>query len=257
MKNVLSGCWRLQNRVRALGRAMPASSAIRLVLNEHRPGEVRIHLTLVDRDVVIRSATTDLQCLEKVFVWKEYELPFHISPHVIVDAGANIGMATLYFASKYADARIVAIEPESTNFEILRRNCGNLPNVSLINAALWPDQRPLLIRDSQAEKWAFSMREGGGQNGDPGSVATVTIPQVLRELGVGKIDLLKLDIEGAELELFSRAPEAWLDCVSLLVLELHDRVRPGCAQAFYTAINGRQFLQEVKGENVLIQFRAS
>jgi FkbM family methyltransferase len=234
---------------------MPVSDAIRVTLTEHRRGEARAHLTVADRDVVIRNLTTDLQCLEKVFVRREYELPFDISPRVIIDAGANIGMATLYFTAKYPDARILSIEPESSNFEILRRNCGNLPNVSLINAALWPDPGPLSIRDPQAGKWAFSVEERNGQNGGTDSVATVTIPQILRQLGVKKIDLLKLDIEGAELELFSRGPEIWLDCVRLLVLELHDRIRPGCAQAFYTALNGRQFIQEVEGENIVIQFR--
>lgn len=254
MTNILSSCWRLVMRVRDLQRVMPVSDAIRLTLEEHRPGEGRTHLTAVNRHVVIRRTTTDLQCLEKVFLEREYKVPFDVSPRVIIDAGANVGMATLYFAAKYPQARIVAIEPESSNFEILCRNCGNLPNVSLIKAALWPYHGPLTIQNSNVQKWAFSVVEKDGLDGGEGSVAAITIPEILRQLSVDKIDLLKLDIEGAELELFACGSDVWLDHVRLLVIELHDRFRPGCAQALYTAINGRPFIQEIKGETIFIRF---
>ena len=79
----------------------------------------------------------------------------------------------------------------------------------------------------------------------------------LRQSSADKIDLLKLDIEGAELELFSCGSDVWLGHVRLLVLELHDRFRPGCAQALYTAANGRPFTQEIRGETLFIRFRES
>ena len=102
---------------------------------------------------------------------------------------------------------------------------------------------------------SLSIRGHGATS--PGSVAATTIPEILRQSSADKIDLLKLDIEGAELELFSCGSDVWLGHVRLLVLELHDRFRPGCAQALYTAANGRPFTQEIRGETLFIRFRES
>lgn len=56
----------------------------------------------------------------------EYAWDTAVRPRVIVDAGANIGLASLFFANKYADAKIIAIEPEEHNFKILKK-IGVLP----------------------------------------------------------------------------------------------------------------------------------
>jgi hypothetical protein len=85
-------------------------------------------------------------------------------------------------------------------------------------------------------------------------VPSVTIGDILRESGFDHIDILKLDIEGAEKELFREGWEEWLPKVRMIVIELHDRFVPGCSQSFYSAILKRPFRQEVNGENVLIRF---
>ncbi len=166
-------------------------------------------------------------------------------------------MATLYFAHQFPNARIVAIEPETSNFLLLKRNCGGLGNVTLVNAALWPVKRDLVLGDANAEKWMFSVVEADRAALDKPKVQSVTIPEILERIGESHIDLLKIDIEGAEKELFSVEPEGWLREVDILVIELHDRYREGCAQAFYSAVTKYQFSQEVKGENIFIRFRDS
>ena len=69
--------------------------------------------------------------------------------------------------------------------------------------------------------------------------------------GRNQIDILKLDIEGSERELFSKNTD-WLDHVSVIIIELHDRFQPGCAKAVYQKLVERQFHQEVRGENIFI-----
>jgi FkbM family methyltransferase len=64
-----------------------------------------------------------------------------------------------------------------------------------------------------------------------GEVSSVTVEGLLRNFGAMQIDLLKLDIEGAEFDLFSRNCDRWIDQVRLIVIELHDRYRAGCARA--------------------------
>jgi FkbM family methyltransferase len=236
--------WR---KVRMLRHLVGWSGAISIA--RHESGEGLLPLRLKGYDVVVRRGTSDISTMEKVFWHREYEAPFPIDPDVIVDAGANIGMATLYYHRAYPRARIVAIEPEPSNFEILRKNCGGLDRVTLLNAALWPVSTSLALADPQAEKWAFVFKEGGA-----GGTPTTTIPEILQRLGADKIDILKIDIEGGERELFNRDPGSWLPHIGVIVIELHDRMEAGCAQTFYRAIGTRSYRHEVQGENIFIKF---
>ena len=245
---------RLIRRVRALKRLMPWRDAWRLATGGGVDGELHVHLTALRRSVVLRGATSDIHCFDKIWLHEEYRSEYPVRPRVIVDGGANVGLATLYFAARYPEARIVAVEPAADNFQILQRNCGTLPNVTVIQAALWPVERNLTLSNPSCEPWAFFVEENN--SGGP-TVPTVTIPQLLRIMEADRIDLLKLDIEGAERELFSTGSDLWLDRVRHIAIELHDRFKPGCARAFYGSLNGRPFSQEVSGENIFIDLTTS
>jgi FkbM family methyltransferase len=247
---------RLQGRIRALWRVMPLVDAVRLALTERRPGEIRVYLRPIAKRVVLRRQTTDLRCLEKVFVSDEYQSPFQLSPRVIVDAGANVGMATLFFARRYPQAKILAIEPEASNFEMLQQNCQSLRNVTLVRAALWPEHRELKIENPSADAWAFSISEECGSSDGSPRVPAITMTDILQRLNTNHIDLLKIDIEGSELHLFSRNSDRWLGQVRFIVIELHDRLVPGCSRAFYSALISRKFSQELRGENVFVKMVA-
>lgn len=242
-----------QARIRTLWSIMPFRDAVSLVFAEKLPGNVRIFLRPLGRHVVIRRLTTDLACLQKVFVGNEYQCPFQLAPELIVDAGANIGMATLFFAHHYPNARIIAIEPESSNFTMLQTNCEGIKNITLIKSALWSNACRLRIADSDAAAWAFSVTDQLPVDDRSEPVMATTIPEILDRMNAIQIDLLKLDIEGAELELFSVGSEKWLNRVCNIVIELHDRYVPGCAKAFYSALSSRNFVQELRGENIFVK----
>ena len=233
---------------------MPLWDALKLAGSAPGGGEIRVHLFPAKREVLIRLGTSDLDCLKKVFLFKEYSMSFEISPKVIVDAGANIGMATLYFAIQYPQASIIAIEPESSNFKILKQNCSGLSNVTVLEAALWPLEQPVGITNPHDEKYAFSVGAITEEISSTARIPTINLPDLLKKTPNGRIDLLKLDIEGAELELFSINPESWLNKVQVIAIELHDRFRDGCSKAFYSAIVKYKFFQEIKGENIFIKF---
>lgn len=243
---------RICRRVYGLRRLMSIWDAIRLVSRENSQCDIEFHLRRTGSSIVLRGSTTDIRCFEKVFLANEYQSPFHLSPRLIVDAGANVGMATLYFAHRYPDATIVAIEPELANFGMLQRNCRRLQNVVLIQAALWPEQRKLKINDHNSDAWTFSVSEEES-DAAAGEVAAITVDEILRRFGVRQIDLLKLDIEGAEFDLFSRGREGWMDHVRCIVIELHDRLRAGSSRAFYSQLVSREFAQEVRGENIFVR----
>jgi FkbM family methyltransferase len=231
---------------------MPLADALKFALREKKTADIKIYLSAIGREITLRGATTDVSCFEKVFIHEEYSSPFDLSPKVIVDAGANVGMATLYFASRYPEARILSIEPESENFKFLKKNCAGLSNVMLMQAALWPVYRRLTISDNGAGQWAYSVTEQNVTD-STNEVSPITMEDILERLEVSRIDLLKLDIEGSERELFSIDAEAWLGRVEYIVAELHDRYRPGCAKAFYSALATRNFTQEIRGENIFIR----
>ena len=232
---------------------MRVNDALRLILTKNIERDTWIYLKPLGHSVVIRSGTTDLKCLEKVFIAEEYRLPFEATPQFIVDAGANVGMSTLYFANKFPNARIVAIEPEKSNFDILRRNCANLANVTLMQAALWPDHQDLEIPNYDVNKWEFRVDDRRGRPSDGEQVTAVTMADLLTQIDAERIDILKLDIEGSELELFSADTDQWLHQIHIIAIELHDRFKPGCAQAFYGALTSRKFVQEINGENIFIR----
>ena len=252
--------WGLQTRARALLKIMGIKDALKLTFANYlafandKPRELEVCLAPLNRNVILRCGTSDIWCLEKVFLDQEYKTPFPVDPRVIIDAGANIGMATLFFTQQYPQAKIIAIEPEASNYAILRQNCAGLANVVLVNAALWPTEQALVIQDPAAEKWAFSVTSGKN-TANVETVKGVTIPGLLRELGGRQIDILKLDIEGAERELFNTAAESWIEAVGQIIIELHDRYVAGCAFAMYSHLAHNPFVQEIQGENIFINLR--
>ncbi len=84
-----------------------------------------------------------------------------------------------------------------------------------------------------------------------GMVKAITIAEILDQSGADRIDILKLDIEGAEKEVFSNDTD-WLEKVDLMIIELHDHDKPGCSAAVYSAISRHDFTKFQRGENVFL-----
>lgn len=206
----------------------------------------------LNRKIWLRPATSDLEVFHEIFADKDYEFAcWDISPKLIVDAGANIGLTSLYFSMRHPGAKIIAIEPEPSNLEILRRNTRGEANIEVIAGALWPRKASLSMTDENAEKWAFSVSE---TERDGSGIEAWTIPDILDHAGADRIDLLKIDIEGAEKDLFSAGWQEWLPRVRRIVIELHDRLVPGCSMAFYRAVLSRDFRQMSGGDNLAVDF---
>jgi hypothetical protein len=130
----------------------------------------------------------------------------------------------------------------------MRKNVSRLKRVDVVEAAAWPRPARLTLVDPGKGFWGMRVTEDAA-----GEVAAVTIPELLDRAGADRIDILKIDIEGAEAELFSENT-AWLGRVGVLVLELHDRFVPGCRAALDGAIerSGVRFHELQRGEDVLL-----
>lgn len=205
--------------------------------------------------VQVRIPSTDLRVYDQVIQRREYELPVRRQPSFIVDAGANIGFASVFFANRYPNARILSLEPEKSNYEMLARNVAPYPNIKAVRGALWSEITDLDVIDPGFGNWGFQVgTQNGSSSGDSHqTVHAFTIETILRDFGVEKIDILKIDIEGSELEIFQTA-DRWIDKVDSLVVELHEQLRPGCSRAFYNATNGFEH-EWMQGELVCLTRR--
>ncbi len=80
-----------------------------------------------------------------------------------------------------------------------------------------------------------------------GSTPAVTIPGLMERFGLTHLDLLKIDIEGSELELFTQGDHTWIEKVDTIAIELHDHWRPGCGDAFFKAIAPYRWTYSIVG----------
>lgn len=198
----------------------------------------------------------DEPIVESIFNGNEYELLVaNFNPKLILDCGGNIGCAAVYFANKYPEAQIYSIEPQINNFKILQYNTFFYDKIHPINSALWDKETFIRVEDKGYGVAGYMTTEAA--EGEPDTFKTVTVSKLLADSGFDEIDLLKIDIEGAEKEVFS-APDVddWLAKVKILVIELHDRMKFGCSYEFFKAMSKYHWFFHLNGEN-LIFFRES
>jgi FkbM family methyltransferase len=137
-----------------------------------------------------------LAMYQDIFVNKIYNFTNDINePKLILDCGANIGIASIYFARRYSNAKIIAFEPDEKNLKIFEANVSdnNLKNVSIIKKAIW------INNDGVAFDSGNDLRSKIDNSNNKTAVLTKT--QRLQEIlqNEDSIDFLKLDIEGAEM----------------------------------------------------------
>jgi FkbM family methyltransferase len=197
----------------------------------------------------LRPGSTDLATLQKIFGEQEYAIPIACAPQVIIDGGANVGYSSLYFAHRYPQAKIIAVEPHPENFLLLTDNVKLRSQIIPLQAAVWYDDVPIGLWDPEEGHWGFRVSEERTQGGEL-EIQGRSIDSIMRQHGVDRVDILKLDIEGSEKEVFEHA-DAWIDDIGIIVAELHDRYRMGCARAVYKATDGFAYEEKI-GENILL-----
>jgi FkbM family methyltransferase len=185
--------------------------------------------------IFLRLGTSDVASFKQVFVDNQYGLDLSTNPSIIVDAGANVGMSAAYYSLRYPSATIVAVEPGPSNFDVLSRNAKLFPKIIPIHAALWNHEGTVRIQNPGTGNWGMRVSEDNTSSGT--DIRSVTVPALLKQLGIDRIDLLKIDVEGAECEIFQDAA-AWIDRVGVICVELHDHFRLGCSNTFDAATAG-------------------
>lgn len=164
---------------------------------------------------------------KEIFDQEVYSLKAVQNPKLIIDAGAYTGMATCWFHHKYSGVEVVAIEPNWIAYDFLQENLAvnGLSNVKSFNVALGrkPGTRELYFEDGPDGWNSIASFNNGGwrQDREQSSMMVKVIPlsKILSEVKQ-EVDLVKMDIEGAEQVVLSEA-EQYLDRVKNFAIEFH------------------------------------
>lgn len=153
----------------------------------------------------------------------EYRIPANVDPKVILDIGGNIGVASIFFAHTFPAAKIFSFEPVPENFALLKKNISSLPNVSAFQIALGDDDKesPIFGDRQRDNLGGFSFFN------EHTDVSTAIIVQVrnaarfVESLGIDRVDVIKIDTEGAEYGIITAFDPGMLAEVRWIVGELH------------------------------------
>jgi len=155
---------------------------------------------------------------------------------LIVDCGANVGFASTYFLNRYPQAHVIAVEPDDRNVEMLRRNLQPYGDRATIHATgIWSHTTGLVVCKGQyrdQQEWSTQVREC--RAGETADIQAMDLQTILEKSGFDAIDLLKVDIERSEAEVFSLNYDIWLKRTHSIVIELHDS---DCERIFFQALS--------------------
>lgn len=223
-------------------------------LKRSEEGVIKINYGNIPYSFYLRKKTSDIPTFSDVFYTGQYNINFGFEAKTIIDCGANIGLGTIYFKNRFPNATIIAVEPESSNFRLLQKNTAAYTDIHCLQSGIWNSNTNLEITNiDSSDKWGFMTEERTTPN--ERTIPAISIDGLLEKYGIDTIDILKVDIEGSEKELFEKNYERWLPKVKVLILELHDHMRDGCAQSVFNALSGMHFSMYLQGENLVFFFK--
>ena len=191
-------------------------------------------------DLHLRKGTSDIWAFEQVFCNNDYNLRRferwgdivrlyddlrRDKAPLILDLGANVGMASVYFAKNWPAAQILAVEPSEQNYEVLRRNVASFNTVTPIRAAVAASDGFVNIANPAGEAWAYQTEWA---NASAGAIPAKSVASLIASTGHHAPCapfICKIDIEGFESNLFS-ANTDWIPQFPVIIIELHDWMLP-------------------------------
>ena len=193
--------------------------------------------------VYARLCTSDVFVFDQIFVELQYRpLDAIEDPELIIDCGANVGYSSAYFLSRFPTSTVIAIEPDVANFAVLEKNIAPYGRRCIpLLGAVWPkDELLIASKPSRTNsEWEITVSPS-----KLGGTKAYAIPNLIAMSNKNRVSILKIDIEGAEYELF-RANTDWLGQTDNIAIELHGKK---CETTFLTAIKNQNFAVSRSGE---------
>jgi FkbM family methyltransferase len=170
------------------------------------------HIKIRGHKVSFKKGLEMIHAYREIYKYGIYSFPASHDAPVILDCGAHIGISILYFKQLYPKARVTGFEPDAESFGLLTTNTSRLPDVKLEQKAVWTH-----------DKGVHFAQQGDMSSHIVNDAAGVSIPCVrLRDYLTGPVDMLKIDIEGAELDVLLDCKDR-LHLVKNLFVEFHGK----------------------------------
>lgn len=188
--------------------------------------DLELSLRIGRRRAPFRMRASDIFTLAEILHEGQYAVQSPLPPSpVIIDAGANIGVAAAWFLGRFPGAHLHCFEPSSVNFAYLSANVGSVADVRVTRAALGADRGEATLR--LAAHGAMHSTSHGESAFGTESVPCLALADYLETAGISRVDLLKLDVEGSELDVL-RGLRGRLADVRVIIGEVHEGlVDPG------------------------------
>jgi len=192
--------------------------------------------------------SSDMRVFWQIFTSDEYSCLRNLeNVSLVLDLGANVGYSSAYFLSCFPEARVIAVEPDERNVAICRVNLQPYGDrVLLLHGAVWPESTSLSLSKGtvgDGREWARQVTQP--PVGGVGDVQAWDVGSLIDMSGGMEVDLLKVDIERAELAVFGHSATTWLHRVRNICIELHGA---DCEEAFFNALAGFEYELEHSGE---------
>ncbi|WP_181364049.1 FkbM family methyltransferase [Algibacter marinivivus] len=197
--------------------------------------------------IYLRGNTSDYKIFKQIFIEEDHNLDIEFPVKSVIDAGSNCGYSVLYFAKKFERAIIVAIEPDESNCEMIRKNTLNYRNVRLMQGGVWHRSTNLSIKNKNAGKWAFQVQEVNEKDGE---FKGYSIDEIMNLNNLNSIDFLKMDIEGSEKIVFTENYKNWLPKIKYGIIELHEVYANGVTETINTKLKEYNFKISQAGKNL-------
>ena len=199
--------------------------------------------------VYVRGGTSsDTTVLYELLVTNEYGILDNLDPPTtIIDGGANIGLTCMYFLHRYPGSRIISIEPFAETFQVCQKNVARYANrATALHGAIWSHAGRVSL-DPQGQDWINQVR--APVEGETATTEAITMASLIKRSG-GSVDLLKLDVEGSEKEIFGSGAQEWLPFVRNIVVELHGQ---DCKDRVFGALASYEY--ELSNHDMVYFFR--
>jgi len=203
--------------------------------------------------IALRGYTTDYEVFNQIYIEEEY-LPVikiiheqNLEIKNIIDCGANIGLSSIYFKKKFPLAKICAIEPVLVNFKAAKNNFErNGIKDNIILGAIWSNSTYLGLDYSfrKGKEWSISTTI----DSDKKDVEAFSILDIMSMQNLKEIDILKIDVEGAERRIFDKnvSDLSFLKKTKIIVIEIHDEFN--CREMINRELNNYGFEYFESGE---------
>jgi FkbM family methyltransferase len=211
--------------------------------------------------IYLRAGESDVATVRQIFADRQYDVKTRLVADrimrryetivqsgglpVIVDAGANIGAASIWFAKKYPKSHVVAVEPDPENFRVLSENAKLESRLTPIRAAIGSTRGFVSVNRNELGWATQTVRSDHG-------TPMITMTDAFETVGNGVPFIAKVDIEGFESDLFSCNID-WLGSVEVVYIEPHDWLLPGrmTSRSFQRAMGPQDFEIYINGDNLI------